>query len=83
VKELLLKNAKVYLAARSAPRCEDAVKRLKEETGGKEPVILHLDLADLDSVKKAAEEFLSKEGRLDILFNNAYVINAPFPPILD
>ncbi|KAF8512183.1 NAD-P-binding protein [Gautieria morchelliformis] len=81
VKQLLLKNAKVYLAARSATRCEDAVKRLKEETGGKEPVILHLDLADLHSVKKAAEEFLSKEERLDILFNNAAVM-APPPDLL-
>ncbi|KAF8479916.1 NAD-P-binding protein [Gautieria morchelliformis] len=81
VKQLLLKNAKVYLAARSATRCEDAVKRLKEETEGKEPVILHLDLADLHSVKKAAEEFLSKEERLDILFNNAAVM-APPPDLL-
>lgn len=34
---------------------------------------LQLDLADLDSVKKAAEEFKSKETQLDLLFCNACV----------
>lgn len=79
VKQLLLKNARVYLAARSPSRCEEAVKRLRSETSGKEPILLHLDLADLHSVKKAAEEFLSKEERLDILFNNACVQNTWCP----
>ena len=70
-KQLLLKNAKVYLAGRDGGKCEAAAKKLKEETKGKEPVILQLDLADLVSVRKAAEEFLEKEERLDVLFNNA------------
>lgn len=69
-KALLLKNAKVYIAARSIPKATDAVARLKEQTG-KEALILELDLADLGSVKRAAKEFLEKEPQLDILFNNA------------
>ena len=72
MKHLLLKNAKVYLASRSPTRCADAAKQLKEETG-REPFVLNLDLADLKSVREAAEEFLAKEDRLDILFNNAWV----------
>ena len=71
MKQLLLKNAKVYLAGRNPEKCEDAVKRLKEETSGKEAVWLRLDLADLENVRSAAEEFLSREERLDVLFNNA------------
>ncbi|KIJ40138.1 hypothetical protein M422DRAFT_230313 [Sphaerobolus stellatus SS14] len=74
VKQLLLKDAKVYLAGRNPQKCKAAVKRLKEETKGKEPVFLRLDLADLKSVRKAAEEFMSKEERLDVLFNNAGVM---------
>jgi len=40
-------------------------------------VFLRLDLEDLSSVKKSAEEFLAKKERLDVLFNNADVNNPP------
>ena len=50
-------NAKVYLAARSEERAMGAISDLKVETG-KEAIWLPLDLADLASVKKAAENFL-------------------------
>ncbi len=56
VKGLLLKNAKVYIAARSKDRVERAITELREETGG-EALFLQLDLGDLNSVKKAAVEF--------------------------
>ena len=42
-----------------------------------ELVYLHLDLEDLATVKASAEEFLSKEPRLDVLWNNAAVMNTP------
>lgn len=54
---LLNKNAKVYLAARSRPKAEEAIAALKKLTNGKEAIFLELDLASLDSIKKAAEEF--------------------------
>jgi retinol dehydrogenase 12 len=38
---------------------------------------LHLDLANLTTIKASANEFLSKEKRLDVLFNNAGVMNPP------
>ena len=56
---LLKHNAKVYLAARNESKVLEAIGDLKVETGGKEAVFLRLDLADLKSVKNAAEEFLS------------------------
>lgn len=74
VRQLLLKNARVYLAARSLSKSEEAAVTLEEETGRK-PLHLQLDLGDLHSVKHAAQEFLSKEDKLDILFNNALVFN--------
>ncbi|KAJ7051102.1 NAD(P)-binding protein [Mycena amicta] len=75
VKQLLLKNATVYLAARSPEKAGSAIERLKGETNGKDAVFLELDLADLKNVRKAAETFLEKEEKLDILINNAGVMN--------
>jgi retinol dehydrogenase 12 len=68
---LLEHNAKVYLGARNQTKAKAAIEDLKQKTG-KEAIWLKLDLADLKSVKAAAEEFRSKESRLDVLFNNAY-----------
>ncbi|KAJ7051079.1 hypothetical protein C8F01DRAFT_1067277 [Mycena amicta] len=77
IKQLLLKNATVYLAARSPQKASAAIARLERETKGKTAVFLELDLADLKSVRKAAERFLEKEEKLDILFNNAGVASCP------
>lgn len=76
VKQLLLKNATVYLAARTPERAAAAIAQLERETK-RTAVFLQLDLADLRSVRKAAEAFLAQEARLDILFNNAGVMNCP------
>ncbi|KAK6966646.1 hypothetical protein R3P38DRAFT_3312135 [Favolaschia claudopus] len=76
VKALLSKNAKVYLAARSKSKAIPAIEQLYTETG-KRAEFLALDLADLKSVREAAEEFLSKEERLDVLFNNGGVMVPP------
>ena len=58
VKALLQHNAKVYLAARSPERAAKAIEELKAETG-KEAIFLQLDLSDLASVRRAAEEYLA------------------------
>lgn len=42
-----------------------------------ELVFLHLDLGDLTTIKKSAQEFLSKESKLDVLWNNAGVMVPP------
>ncbi|KAJ7744160.1 NAD(P)-binding protein [Mycena metata] len=73
VKELLLKNAKVYLAARSEAKGAEAIQKLKGETG-KTAIFVQLDLADLNSVRRAATHFLAQESKLDILFNNGLVV---------
>ncbi|KAF8158889.1 hypothetical protein K438DRAFT_1731914 [Mycena galopus ATCC 62051] len=77
VKALLAHNAKVYIATRSEEKAKDAIKDLKSQTG-KEAELLLVDLADLHSIKRAAEEFSKRESRLDVLFNNGGVM---FPPI--
>ncbi|KAI0334991.1 NAD-P-binding protein [Cubamyces sp. BRFM 1775] len=76
VKRSLMKNAKVYLAARSQQKAERAIQELREETG-KEALFLQLDLSDLNAVKKAAEEFKQRESQLDVLYLNAGVMMPP------
>jgi retinol dehydrogenase-12 len=61
---LLNHNAKVYIAARNAQRAEEAIKDLKAETG-KDAHFIKLDLADLKSIKAAAEDYT----RYDPFFN--------------
>ncbi|KAG8747716.1 hypothetical protein FRC10_011843 [Ceratobasidium sp. 414] len=76
-KVLLNKGAKVYMAARSKAKADDAIEWLKAETGGKAPVFLQLDLADLGSVRRAVEEYKQKKEKLDVLFNNGGVMAPP------
>jgi retinol dehydrogenase-12 len=67
---LLTKGAKVYITSRSSEDGQRAVEELKQATG-KEPVFfIQLNLADLLSVKAAAEEFIGKEQELHTLYNN-------------
>jgi len=56
-KQLLLKNAKVYLAARSESKAQAALDELEKETG-KKAIFHKLDLGDLDATKKSSQEFL-------------------------
>lgn len=72
-RQLLLHDAKVYLAARSPEKAHAAIERLIEETGNDNLKFIQLDLGDLLSVRKAAEVFQALESSLDILFNNASV----------
>ncbi|KAJ6607901.1 NAD(P)-binding protein [Mycena sp. CBHHK59/15] len=76
-KALLMHDAKVYIAGRNKSKGEEAMKRLRQETGKTELYFLELDLADLPSVKKAAESYLSLETQLHVLFNNGGVMHPP------
>ncbi|KAF8601566.1 NAD(P)-binding protein [Ceratobasidium sp. AG-I] len=76
-KVLLKKGAKVYMAARNRSKANEAIEWIRKETDGKTPVFLELDLANLDSVRRAAEEFKQREQKLHVLFNNAGVMAPP------
>ena len=58
IQQLLTHNAKVYLAARSAQKANEAITELENETG-KLAIFLQLDLSDIPAVRKSAQEFLS------------------------
>ncbi len=72
-------HAKVYVAARSSEKAEKAIETIKSAspTSKGELVYLHLDLDDLSTIKTSAQEFLSKEQKLDVLWNNAGVMKPP------
>lgn len=73
---LYSKNGKVYIAARSEEKALQAIEDIKasapDSTG--KLVFLRLDLADLTAIKASANDFLSQESKLDVLFNNAGVM---------
>lgn len=79
VKILYAKNATVYIASRSEEKIATAIKEIKSllpsSTGQLKSI--HIDLADLNTVKSGAAAFLAQEGRLDVLFNNAGVAQVP------
>lgn len=63
-------------------KAELAIQELKEQTG-REAIFLKLDLGNLASVRKTAEEYMSKESELHILFNNAGVMTPPKEMLTD
>ncbi|KAH9206604.1 short-chain dehydrogenase [Leptodontidium sp. 2 PMI_412] len=73
------RNGKVYLAGRSEAKALAAIEAIEakhpKSTG--QILFLHLDLNDLTTIRKSADEFLAKEKRLDVLFNNAGVMVPP------
>jgi len=76
-RHLLEHNARVYLGARSPAKGNEAIQHLKDITKKDDIHFLELDLADLPSIKRAADEFKSKEQRLDMLFNSGGVMTPP------
>ena len=78
---LLARGATVLLACRSLDRAELARQALGGEraaaAGAGAVEVLELDLADLDSVVRAAATVAERHGRLDLLLNNAGVMAPP------
>lgn len=73
------KNATVYIAGRRATEGNRAIQEIAAahpSSNGKLE-FLFLDLSDLWSIKKSASDFLEKESRLDVLWNNAGVMGLP------
>jgi NAD(P)-dependent dehydrogenase (short-subunit alcohol dehydrogenase family) len=72
------RGATVALACRDLPKAERAVERIRSDVGHANLQLVHLDLASLASVRKAAGELRSNYPRLDLLINNAGVMAVPY-----
>ena len=70
------RGATVIMACRSRRKAETARTQLLE-AGLTGLDLLELDLADLNSVQRAAAEVSDRYGNLDLLFNNAGVMAPP------
>jgi NAD(P)-dependent dehydrogenase (short-subunit alcohol dehydrogenase family) len=64
-------RATTVLACRNQQKAEAAAAEIKERTGNDDVQLVALDLADLESVRAAAADILSRWDRLDVLINNA------------
>lgn len=79
VKILFQHNAKVWIATRSQGRTEEAIAEIRSlyPNSKGQLFFLKLELDDLSTIKASAQQFLSQESRLDVLWNNAGVMVPP------
>ena len=64
-------EATTVLACRNQAKAEAAAKEVTRRTWNDDVHVVPLDLADLTSVRKAADDILTRWDRLDVLVNNA------------
>ncbi|KPM45821.1 hypothetical protein AK830_g702 [Neonectria ditissima] len=78
VRALLATGADVFVTARDLAKAQKVVDDiLKASTSGGKLEVIEMDMNSLESVKKAAEAFLAKSSKLNILVNNAGVMATP------
>jgi dehydrogenase/reductase SDR family protein 13 len=73
VEALAARGGRVVLAARSEERTRPVLEGIRALHRSAAVEFLHLDVADLASVRRAAEAFLATGRPLDVLVNNAGV----------
>jgi len=70
---LAKRGGRVYIACRSEQKGQAAAAEIGAAAGTNQVRFLHLDLADLASVRASAQAFLALGEQLDVLINNAGV----------
>lgn len=77
------KEATVIIAVRSAEKGKAAIEKILAQNKKADVELMILDLADLNSVEKFAEEFKKNYSQLDLLINNAGVMVPPYSKTTD
>jgi NAD(P)-dependent dehydrogenase (short-subunit alcohol dehydrogenase family) len=80
--EFARRGAQLTLFCRNAQKAEELQQEVVA-AGGLEPTIILMDMADLNSVRRAAESFLASGGVLDVLLKNAGVVNTSRKETID
>jgi len=76
-------GAHIYITARDTKKADAAVEHILKNSVGKGPVdVIYMDMTSLDSVKKAAADFLAKSDKLNVLVCNAGAKSQFLPPTL-
>lgn len=78
-KGLAKKDAKVIMACRNEEKAKKAKADIESTIPNADLEIMILDLNDLDSVRRFANEYTEKYKRLDLLINNAGIM---IPPLM-
>ncbi|HTJ68990.1 MAG TPA: SDR family NAD(P)-dependent oxidoreductase [Actinospica sp.] len=74
---LAARGADVVLAVRDIAKGEQAAARIRDSAPGAEIAVQELDLSSLESVRSAAAALHAKLPRIDLLINNAGVVQPP------
>jgi NAD(P)-dependent dehydrogenase (short-subunit alcohol dehydrogenase family) len=80
---LACKDATVILACRNKEKAEASVRQIAQEYPSAKVELMQLDLSDLASVRRFADQFTGRYARLDILLNNAGIMVPPFAKTAD
>ncbi len=75
---LAAKGATVIMACRNQQTGEAAAQQIRDGKPKGSVEVMHLDLADLESVRHFAETIHRDYDRLDLLINNAGIMHPPF-----
>jgi NAD(P)-dependent dehydrogenase (short-subunit alcohol dehydrogenase family) len=77
-KVLAAHGARVVLACRDIAKAERAAEPIRAQAGRAGVHVVRVDLASLASVRQAANQIRSTYPRLDLLVNNAGVMDVPY-----
>ncbi|MGB7341815.1 MAG: SDR family oxidoreductase [Phototrophicaceae bacterium] len=69
--ELARQGARVVVISRNETKLQNTVKMIQSETGNDNVTYIQADLSSIDDINRAADMFLQKHDRLDVLVNNA------------
>ena len=82
-KVLANKNATVIVAVRNEAKGNAAVESIKVENPNTDIQVMLLDLSNLESIHEFTENFKRRFNKLDLLINNAGVMNPPYTKTKD
>ena len=77
------KNAIVIMAVRNMDKGNTAANSIREQHPKADIRVMHLDLANLESIHTFTKEFQKQYSRLDLLINNAGVMIPPYSKTTD
>jgi NAD(P)-dependent dehydrogenase (short-subunit alcohol dehydrogenase family) len=78
VRQLARRGLKTVLAARDLAKGKQAAARLSSE--GIEAAVAAIDVTDGESVRSGVADILARFGRIDVLVNNAGILQEGFTP---
>jgi NAD(P)-dependent dehydrogenase (short-subunit alcohol dehydrogenase family) len=76
-KQLASRGAEVVLACRNPSKGADGLRAVQAVATGPAPSLVSLDLADLTTVERAANEIAERWDAIDVLVNNAGLMAIP------